>query len=91
MIFKPKIRICTVEYSTKEGFLKALNNAGEYKGSIFDISLDNATATKKKKTAKLSKPIWFDENEVEAELKAMSGVGGRSDLSGLESNILKNC
>lgn len=90
VIFKPKISICTVEYSTKEGFLKALNNAGEYKGSIFEISVDNAAA-KKKRTPKPTKPIWFDDNEVEAELKAMSGVGGNSDLSALKSEIFKKC
>lgn len=77
-----------MEYSTKEGFLKALNHAGEYKGSIFEVFLDVATI-KKKKTPKPSKPVWFDDNEVESELKAMSGVGGRSDLSTFESNVLK--
>lgn len=75
LLFKPLVRICTAEYLTREDFLKALNNAGDYKGSVFDVFVEKSTETKKKETAKSSKHIWVDDKEVEAELKAMSGVG----------------
>lgn len=80
VLFKPKFRICCVEYLTKDGFLKALNNAGEYRGNMFEVSVDNTVETKKKKNATPSKPVWLDDVEVEDELKAMSGVGTKSNL-----------
>lgn len=87
VVFKPKDSICTVEYLTKQGFLKALKNAGEYNGSLFEVSDDDGAEAKKKKHAKPIKPIWLDDNEVESELKAMSGVGANSSLVPVESNI----
>lgn len=89
VVFKPKLRLCTVEYFTKESFLKALNNAGEYKGNIFEVSVETTNDAKRKRTIKTEKPIWVDDNEVEAELKAMSGVGGRSILFPSEGNVIK--
>lgn len=90
MIFKPKLRICTVEYSTKEGFLRAVNNAGTYKGNIFEISVDTGPEVKKKKVPKANKPVWLDDNEVEAELNAMCAIGDTA-LSTSEGNSRKYC
>lgn len=79
VVFRPKVQSCTAEYYTQEGFLNALNNAGEYKGSVFKVSAEKTSGTKKKKVSKSDKRIWIEDNEIEAELEAMFGVGHDSE------------
>ncbi|XP_072379347.1 uncharacterized protein xmas [Diabrotica undecimpunctata] len=71
--FKPKARCCTVDYVNEEGYLKALNNAGDYRGTTFSVFKLEDTLPKKKETSKRTVPIWVDTGEIEAELAAMSG------------------
>ncbi|XP_018570811.1 germinal-center associated nuclear protein [Anoplophora glabripennis] len=72
LTFKPKLRICTVEYANRDSYLNALNNAGEYKGTIFKVSSEKSPESKKRKM-KNPEPIWVDDDEVGAELAAMGG------------------
>ncbi|KAJ8922913.1 hypothetical protein NQ315_001455 [Exocentrus adspersus] len=77
LTFRPKQRICTVEYTTRDGYLNALNNSGEYKGAIFKVSSEKSPETKKRK-AKSARPIWVEDDEVNAELAAMSGLASEN-------------
>uniref|UniRef100_A0A6P7H8J5 Protein xmas-2-like n=1 Tax=Diabrotica virgifera virgifera TaxID=50390 RepID=A0A6P7H8J5_DIAVI len=70
--FKPKARCCTVDYVNEESYLKALNNAGDYRGITFSVFKEDILP-KKKETSKRTLPIWVDTGEIEAELAAMSG------------------
>nr|XP_023016688.1 uncharacterized protein LOC111506005 isoform X1 [Leptinotarsa decemlineata] len=78
LIFKPKVRICTVEYVNKEDYLNALNNAGDYNGVNFKVSTEKSLEVKKKKLPARTEPIWIDKDEIQAELAAMSGNSSKN-------------
>ncbi|KAJ8979976.1 hypothetical protein NQ317_013725 [Molorchus minor] len=69
--FKSKLRTCTIEYVNKEGFLKALNTAGEYNGKFFKVTAEKPPEEKKKKLAQ--PPLYLDNDDIKAELEAMGG------------------
>lgn len=77
LTFKPKLRICTVEYTNRDGYLNALNNSGEYNGTVFKVSGEKSPESKKK-TVKNSEPIWIHDDEVGAELAAMGGFAPKN-------------
>ncbi|CAG9856572.1 unnamed protein product [Phyllotreta striolata] len=74
--FRPALRTCTVEYANQEGYLKALNNAGEYRDRTF-VVLGHPSEQKSNPAMKANAkkdPVWVDRDEIEAELEAMSGI-----------------
>ncbi|VEN34561.1 unnamed protein product [Callosobruchus maculatus] len=78
--FRPKLRICTVEYANKESCMNALSLGGEYKGTKFEV-MQNISPDAKKKPEKSEAPIWVDKDEIEAELEAMMGLTPKSHLT----------
>ncbi|CAH1973042.1 unnamed protein product [Acanthoscelides obtectus] len=82
--FRPKLRLCTVEYANKDSYMNALSRAGEYKGRIFEVIKNQSPETKRKpsdeKNTKTDKqePIWVDKDEIYAELEAMMGMAPKS-------------
>lgn len=85
VVFKPKLRMCTVEYLTQESFLKAVQNAGEYQGSIFEVFVEKPHETKKR--SEKIPPSWMND-DIEAELKAMHGVGDTKEITSESKFIL---
>lgn len=77
MVFRPKQRICTVEYVNKESFIKALNNAGEYQGQLFKVHAEKSPEVKKKKVGE-KRPRYIDNDEIKAELEAMGGIAPKT-------------
>ncbi|KAJ8943273.1 hypothetical protein NQ318_017291, partial [Aromia moschata] len=73
--FKPKLRVCTVEYTSADSFLNALNNAGEYNGTFFKVKAEKSPEVKNKK---VKNPLWIDNDEVNSELEAMSGFAPKT-------------
>lgn len=83
--FKPKLRICTVEYANEEGYLEALSNAGKYKGTTFTVTTSIEKMKSEKKLDKRKETVWVDKDEIEAELEAMSGQAPK-EYKHLEGN-----
>nr|CAI5823087.1 unnamed protein product [Callosobruchus analis] len=80
--FRPKLRMCTVEYANKESCTNALGQAGEYKGTIFEVMQNTSPDAKKKpEKSKNQGPIWVDKDEIEAELEAMMGITPKSHFT----------
>nr|CAI5842912.1 unnamed protein product [Callosobruchus analis] len=80
--FRPKLRMCTVEYANKESCMNALGHAGEYKGTIFEVMQNTSPDAKKKpEKSKNQGPIWVDKDEIEAELEAMMGITPKSHFT----------
>ncbi|KAG5891307.1 hypothetical protein JTB14_002868 [Gonioctena quinquepunctata] len=73
LVFKPKLRLCSVEYADEKSYQNALYNAGEYKGVNFKVSAEKSPEVKKKKVVARTDPIWLDKNEIQDELAAMAG------------------
>ncbi|XP_056635223.1 uncharacterized protein LOC130444197 [Diorhabda sublineata] len=86
IVFRKKVRSCVVEYGNQEDYLKALNNAGNYKGITFNVSSLTENLSTSKTNLINKNHMWIDNEEIEAELAAMSGqasnliqsVGGQS-------------
>lgn len=73
IIFRKKLKCCVVEYGNQEDCLKALNNAGNYKGITFNVSSLTDNVSKSKKNVINKNHMWLDNEEIESELAAMSG------------------
>lgn len=76
-----------MEYTSRDGYLNALNNSGEYKGTIFKVSSEKSPESKKRKL-KNPEPIWIDDDEVGAELAAMGGFAPKSYNNFSDGNIV---
>lgn len=87
VIFKPRLRICTVEYASKDSLLQALNNAGDYNGTAFEVYVEKSEV-KKKKATKRSNPIYLEDKEIMEELQAMSSGNPYSLPDGTFFNLL---
>nr|CAH7759709.1 unnamed protein product [Callosobruchus chinensis] len=80
--FRPKLRICTVEYANKESCINALSRAGEYNGKIFEVMQSiSPDAKRKPEKSKNQATIWVDKDEIEAELEAMMGLAPKSHFA----------